>query len=207
VVVAWAATPPLAPTLTGITINTTNGNVVVTDGGAVAEFFPAGVLAPPGAFYLAANPYPAPVWAGPLEGLGFALAAQPYGTGCDPAGGTGPSLGTAGGYTYAGNPALTLTQTGATGGFLSFLLVSLAPACPPLAFGCGRLWVSAPFFAIIGTGFIPGSGTTTLPIPLPPPAPPPCGLPVGVPVFFQYANVGGGLTELSNAVAMTIGAP
>ena len=192
--------------LTGLTVNSTNGNVQVTNGTRLAEYTPAGILATPGAFYLTANPYPITLWGAPIDGLGFSLRPQSYGTPC-PA--NGPMIGYAGGYPWAGNSGFAITQTGATPGKTSILLLSLAPLCPPLNIGsCGPgsgLWVSVPFFATIGAGIIPGSGTKSLTLPLPPPSGGAlCSLPVGIGIFAQWVNFGGGL-EATDALTFTIG--
>ncbi|MEW6741506.1 MAG: hypothetical protein AB1486_02005 [Planctomycetota bacterium] len=196
---------PLGVPVTGLDVNTTNGNIQATDGVLVAEFTSTGVLAAPGAFYLAANPFPVPIWGGPIDGLGFSLRPQTYGASC-PAG--GPTIGWAGGYPWAGNFGFKLLETGATPGRTAFLLLSLRRACPPLPLGgCGAgtgLWLLPPFLAIINAGIIPGSGSVTVPLPLPGPSSGPCSLPVGIGIYGQFINAGGGL-EATDAISFTIG--
>jgi hypothetical protein len=205
VVGGFAASPPLAPTLSGLTVDTANRSIVVTDGTGIAAFTPTGALVAPTPFYLSANPYPAPLWAATLDGLGFSLRPQNYGTNCSP-GGFSPTIGWAGGHTWAGNPTFTITQTGAEPIALSYLFVSFGYSCPPIPFGCGGIWLAAPFYTILPVGFTSATGSITLPAALPAPAPAPCGIPVGVPLFFQFANFGTSGMELSDALSLTIGA-
>lgn len=205
----FAASPPLAPMLTGLTVNNTNGNLQVTDGAMVAEFTPAGLLAAPGAFYLAANPYPVPLWAAPVSGLGFSLRPLVYGRGCTKvAGGIPPSIGTAGGYPFAGNPIFRIRETGATPGLSSFLLVSVFPSCPALPiFGCAPgLNIGLPFAAMFATGIVPAAGTVSFPAPIPLPAAGPCAPLVGITPYFQFINIGGGMVEMTEGLEFTIGA-
>lgn len=206
---SFSVVPFLGTTLTGITVNTTNGNVQVTDGTMVAEFTPTGALAAPGAFYLTSNPYPVAPWGATVSGLGFSLRPQKYGVGCRMPAGVPPSIGWGGGYPFAGNTGFSINQTGATPGAVSLMIVGFTPACPPLSFGCGGIWITAPFLTILGVGGIPASGTKVVPAPLPAPVAgtPPCAVPVGVPLVFQFANFFSGGHELSDALSFTIGLP
>jgi hypothetical protein len=198
--------------LTGLTVNATNGNIQVTTGFVVAEFTPAGALAPAGAFYLSANPYPIPLWAAPVDGLGFSLRPQNYGVGFSPIG-PPPTITFGGGYPFAGNGGFTVSEIGASPGALTVLIVGFAQACPPLPIA-GVLAPSGLFilppFKVFGVGVIPGSGTKVVPAPLPGPAGGPCGPPVGIPLRLQFVNFGGpippGFVAISNALAFTIGA-
>ncbi|MEW6742125.1 MAG: hypothetical protein AB1486_05145 [Planctomycetota bacterium] len=200
------ASPPLLPVLTGLSVNTTNGNIQVTDGFLVAEFTPAGALAPTGPFYLTANPYPVPIWSAPVDGLGFSLRPQNYGFGCIPSG-TPPSITYGGGYPFAGNAGFTLIETGGPPGSITILIVGFFPSCPPLTVGgCpgGGVWIAPPFI-IVGLGLYPGSGPLVIPAPIPPAAG--CGFPVGVPLFAQFVNIlGSGGLALTDALSFTIGA-
>ncbi|MEW6490870.1 MAG: hypothetical protein AB1578_23530 [Thermodesulfobacteriota bacterium] len=202
--------PFFPPLLTGLAVNATNGNIQVTDGIMVGEFLPVGVPAPAGPFYLSANPYPIPPWAAPVDGLGFSLRPQNYGTNCNPFGGAGPTIGWGGGYPFAGNGGFTISETGATPGASAILVYGFGYACPGLPVGgCpgGMLWIAPPL-RLLGVGLVPGSGTITLPAPIPPPAARPCGFPVGIPLFLQFVNIlpGGGGLELTDALSFTIGA-
>jgi len=200
----WFAPPPFGVPLSGITVNVTNGNLQITDGALVGEYTPLGALAPAGAFHLAANPYAIPLWAGLVDGLGFSLRPQIFGTPC-PAG--GPKIGTAGGYSFAGNAGFTITQSGATPGALSFLLVDTAALCPPLPFGGCSIWLAPPWSLLVSLGPVPASGTFTLPAKLPPPAGGPCAIPVGISLYVQFVNIlGGGVAESTDALTFTIGA-
>ncbi|MEW6742196.1 MAG: hypothetical protein AB1486_05515 [Planctomycetota bacterium] len=206
----FPASPPLGPMLTGLAVNTTNGNIQVTDGFVVAEFTPFGAVAPAGPFYLSANPFPIPLWGAPVDGLGFSLRPQNYGFGCSPVG-PPPTITWGGGYPYAGNGGFTLAELGGPAGAIAILVFGFAPACPPLPVGgCpgGALWVSPPFGGIIGVGIVPGGGAAlVIPAPIPPPVGGACGFPVGVPLFVQFVNIipGGGLA-LTDALSLTIGA-
>ncbi|MFO0981330.1 MAG: hypothetical protein U1E76_06165 [Planctomycetota bacterium] len=206
----FLASPPLAPILTGLTVNSTNGNIQVTDGFLVAEFTPAGALAVPGAFYLAANPYPIPLWAAPVDGLGFSLRPQNYGVGCSPIG-PPPTIMFGGGYPFAGNGGFTVGETGAAPGAMAFLIFSLTRACPPLPIaGCPGtgLWIAPPFGGILFVGIVGGGGTVVVPAPIPGAGA--CGPPVGVPIYLQFVNKGGpippGKVQLTDALSFTIGA-
>lgn len=198
------STAVITPPLTGITVNTTNGNLQITNGTMVAEVTTAGALAAPGAFYLSANPYPIPLWAGGADGLGFSLRPLKYGRGCPPP--APPSIGSAGGYPYAGNAGFTVFETGATPGKTAFLVVSFGFSCPQIPFGgCGPGFaVSLPWFTLLPLGGIPASGTKSVTLPIPAASPAPCGLPVGVPLFLQFVNAGP--IEMSDGLAFTIGA-
>jgi hypothetical protein len=197
--------PVLAPPLTGISVNLTNGNVQVTDGFMLAEYTPAGLLAPPAGHYLSLNPAPIPLWAAPVDGLGFALAPVNYGGSCSNTGFL-PTIFSAGGYSYAGNPAFTIAEAGASPGAMSFLLVGFAAACPPLAFSGCTLWVAPPFLGIIATGPTNAAGGVRLTAPLPMGAPGPCAPPVGASVFLQFINFPGpGLIETTDGLTFTIG--
>ena len=202
----FSASPPLFPELTGITVNTTNGNLQVTDGVSVAEFTPAGALVPAGPFYLSANPYPVPVWADRVEGLGFSLRPQNYGRSCSEFGGSGPTIGFDGGYPFAGNTGFSVNQTGAAVGATSILAMSFTFACPSIPFGCGGFWIDFPLFFTLPTGPVPVGGAVTTPLGIPPAIPPNCGIPVGVPLFMQYFNFMGTMMEHTDALAFTIGA-
>lgn len=204
---SFPVSPPLAPVLMGLTVNTTNGNIQVTDGAMVAEFFPAGPLAPPGAFYLSANPYPITLWGAPVSGLGFSLNPQRFGAGYTMGGGPAPAIGWGGGNAYAGNPGFFLQQTGATPGAGVYLLYGFTPAIPGIPvkpiFPGATLWIN-PIFGIIFLGPVPPGGTMVLPLPIPPPP-----NPVGAPVYVQFLNVISFGTpkviELSDALSFTIG--
>ncbi|MEW6745140.1 MAG: hypothetical protein AB1486_20500 [Planctomycetota bacterium] len=207
-ITTFPASPPLMPLLEGLDVNKTNGNVQVTDGVMVAEFTPAGALAPVGPFYLTANPYPVPVWAAPVSGLGFSLRPQRYGVGCPV---PGPLIGYAGGYPWAGNAGFSVNETGAPPGAVALFVISLTRACPALPIGpCPGtgLWVMPPFLVPpINLGLVPGSGFKSIPIPLPAPGFGPCSLPVGIPLYMQFVNILGGSLFLSDALTFTIGAP
>ncbi|MFH2001050.1 MAG: hypothetical protein ABIK28_15315 [Planctomycetota bacterium] len=194
---------PLAGPLMGLTVNTTNGNIQVTDGLMVAEFLPAGPLAPPGAFYLSANPYPIMLWSAPVSGLGFSLNPQRYGAGWSAAG-MPPAIGSGGGNSFAGNGGFFIQETGATPGSSAYLIYGFSPAVPGLPIGPGfpgaSIWIN-PFF-VIYLGSVPASGTFVLPIAIPP-----VGA-VGAPCFAQFLNILGLMPtkiELSDALSFTIG--
>lgn len=195
----------LPPPHTGITVNTTNGHLQVTNGYSVIEVTPAGALAAPGAFYLSANPYPIPSWGGGgADGLGFSLRPIRFGVGCPPP--SPPSIDFAGGYPYAGNSGFTVFESGATPGKVAFLLVSFGYSCPQLPFGgCSPGFaVSLPWYTLISVGLIPASGGVAVTLPIPPPSGP-CGLPVGASLFMQFVNAGP--FEMTGGLGFTIGVP
>ena len=205
-ITGFSGSPPLGLPLTGLSVNVTNGNIVITDGLAYAELTPTGALAPTGPFYLDANPAGVPVWGGgiAIDGLGFSLRPQRYGTAC---GATPPSIGWTGGYPFAGNFGFTVTQTGATPGLSANLCLSFFRSCPALPFGgCppgSGFWLMPPFIGCFGAGVVPGTGSVSFPLPLPPAGG--CTLPVGLPIYAQFVNFGGGVVEASDALSFTIG--
>jgi hypothetical protein len=213
VIFSFAAVGPLAPTLTGLEMNTAVpgiANIQVTDSFMVAEFTPGGLLAAPGPFYLTINPYPIPLWGGPVDGLGFSLRPQRYGVGCSPSG-IPPVINFFGGHTWAGNAGFGVNQTGATPGANCFLVYNFFPQCPPVTPpncppGTGA-WVF-PWFGIIPLGAVPATGNVSINLPLPPAAGGPCGPPVGAPVFMQFLNyisTGPIKFEFSDALSFTLG--
>jgi hypothetical protein len=212
----FPAAPPLTPLLTGLTVNTAtipvagaSPNLQVTDGVTFAEFTSGGALAAPGPFYLAANPYPIPLFGFPVSGVGFSLRPVNYGVGCAGPTGVTPSIGFTGGYPFVGNAGFSITMTGGTPGAFSYLVADVSAACPALSLpGCpGSVWVAFPWLLMIPLGPVPATGSWTIPAPIPP-APGPCGPNVGVPVFAQFINVisvGPTVVETSDALSFTIG--
>ncbi|MHC4946610.1 MAG: hypothetical protein ACYTG7_26680 [Planctomycetota bacterium] len=197
----------LALPLMGLDTNSTNGNVQVTDGFTVAEYMPGGALAPPGAFYLAANPYPIPLWGAPVSGLGFSLRPQRYGAGYSTVG-TPPAIGFGGGYSFAGNMGFTISETGATIGSIAYLMYGFAPAVPGMPIGGfpgATVWFW-PVFSVVYLGPVT-TGTVTIPVRIPAPGAPGAP-PVGAPVFVQFFNIistGPTVVEITDALSFTIG--
>ena len=121
---------------------------------------------------------------------------EPYGLGCQPAGGAWPHLDTPSRPTSPG-PAFSLSLEKAPAGSTAILLVGLSPLDLALPSGCHVLveTLAAPF--AIGT--VAGSGKLDLAAPIP------AGLPDGTTVHLQALFAGAGPVASSNGLLLLVG--